>query len=378
MEIERKQWILEKECELRFEVEQPGVKLWLKSGFAELLGSELVRDGEYLLRKNGSIFSWQGCVLETDGAFQSAYVGRDTPMPLYAKLAKLLTEEDRARVMIVGGPNSGKTSLSILLTNYLIRLNQTIHFLSLDPANSCATIPGMLSLTRLERPLTEEDSFSERDQLVQFFGQIHPSKGVTHFLKQVQKFSDISEEDRLVIDTFSFVDETTSKVLLESIHTLSVTHVFVLGNERLYSHLSEAVKECRVRVVKLPVSGGVLAIDGKRKKSGRLARIKDYFYGPNHQLCPHLTRISFSSVTLWKILPDSFLTKVGWSSSLLYTILAISFAQSEEELLTANVAGFLCLREIDMTRQEFTVLSPSPGSLPNNFLLLSEIKYIDF
>lgn len=54
----------------------------LKSGFAELYGTELVKSKKYSFTQGAkvAIFSYQGCVLNLTGEPEVCYIARETPM----------------------------------------------------------------------------------------------------------------------------------------------------------------------------------------------------------------------------------------------------------------------------------------------------------
>ena len=42
-----------------------------------------------------------------------------------------------------------------------------------------------------------------------------------------------------------------------------------------------------------------------------------------------------------------------------------------------NVAGYIVVTDVNMEEQKMTVLSPQPRPLPDKYLLLSEVTYVD-
>lgn len=52
-------------------------------------------------------------------------------------------------------------------------------------------------------------------------------------------------------------------------------------------------------------------------------------------------------------------------------------AADMQSWLTSNVAGFLSIVQLDTDSDRMTVLSPSPGSLPSNYLLVGSIKWVE-
>ena len=62
---------------------------------------------------------------------------------------------------------------------------------------------------------------------------------------------------------------------------------------------------------------------------------------------------------------------------LLNHLVAVSFATSEKDLIMTNVAGYICVTDINVAEQKLTVLAPQPRPLPNALLLLSDIQFVD-
>jgi polyribonucleotide 5'-hydroxyl-kinase len=67
------------------------------------------------------------------------------------------------------------------------------------------------------------------------------------------------------------------------------------------------------------------------------------------------------------------------SNALLHRILAVSFATDEnsDEVVRTNVAGYICVTEVDMGKGTMTVLSPQPKLPSNSLLILSDILFMD-
>ncbi|KAI0223128.1 Polyribonucleotide 5'-hydroxyl-kinase Clp1 [Lamellibrachia satsuma] len=67
------------------------------------------------------------------------------------------------------------------------------------------------------------------------------------------------------------------------------------------------------------------------------------------------------------------------SASLVHHVLSVSMALSaDDDIVHANVAGFIVISAIDQEKKSFTVLSPSPRPLPRSILLVMEnIQFMD-
>jgi polyribonucleotide 5'-hydroxyl-kinase len=58
----------------------------------------------------------------------------------------------------------------------------------------------------------------------------------------------------------------------------------------------------------------------------------------------------------------------------LHSLLAVSHAETPDQLLHSNVAGFVLVTDIDTTQGTVTYLAPSAGALPGRYLLTGSIK----
>jgi len=68
------------------------------------------------------------------------------------------------------------------------------------------------------------------------------------------------------------------------------------------------------------------------------------------------------------------LSEVRPGRDLVQSMVAISHATTPEELLTANVAGFLYITAVDIAQATITYLAPCPGNLPGKYLLAGTHK----
>ena len=60
----------------------------------------------------------------------------------------------------------------------------------------------------------------------------------------------------------------------------------------------------------------------------------------------------------------------------MHSVLGVSHAKSKEELLTANIAGVVYVSNIDVEKNQITLLAPSP-KLPGRYLILGSLKWLD-
>lgn len=75
------------------------------------------------------------------------------------------------------------------------------------------------------------------------------------------------------------------------------------------------------------------------------------------------------------------LTSVSASHDLEGSILAVLHplgdGDKDGNLLQSNVAGFVCVVQVDIEQDSMMLLSPCPGALPSNVLLVGSLKWDD-
>ncbi len=63
---------------------------------------------------------------------------------------------------------------------------------------------------------------------------------------------------------------------------------------------------------------------------------------------------------------------------LLHTLLAISHATEEAQLVSHNIAGFLYVKDVELAERTLVCLAPSAGELPSKLVLMGSFKtYFD-
>ena len=62
---------------------------------------------------------------------------------------------------------------------------------------------------------------------------------------------------------------------------------------------------------------------------------------------------------------------------LLHRLVAVSFATSDKDLVMANVAGFVCVTDINVKEEKITILAPQLTPISQYLLLVSEVQFVD-
>jgi len=278
-------------------------------------------------------------------------------------------------------------------------------FVDLDVGQGQITVPGALAATPVTRPIGIEDGYPVSMPLVFYYGRTDLGSNGALFTTLVQRMADVlSEQCEMdpealtagqIINTCGWVDGEGYDLLVKAIEALRVDIVLVLGDERLSSMLSSDVGGGNINIVKLQKSGGVVTRDKGFRRKCRMARVREYFYGPKNHLSPDSRTVQFSEVDIYVVgsgsqadqtalpigaqseLDPLSLRKVALGMELTHTILVITFAESPEALLSSNAAGFLYVQEVDLQNERLTVLAPCPGQLPGRLLLAGDVKWLE-
>ncbi|XP_063220966.1 protein CLP1 homolog isoform X2 [Bacillus rossius redtenbacheri] len=374
---------LDPDCELRFEVESKNEKitLELKSGMAEIFGTELVKGKNYVFTTGAKIavFTWQGCVVELRGKTDVSYVAKETPMVMYLNVHAALEQlrrsaeagSTRGPITMVAGPTDvGKSTVCRLLLNYAVRMGRRPIFVDLDVGQGQISIPGTIGALLVERPANVEEGFSQQAPLVYHYGHKNAGANTALYNMLVSRLSEVVSErmqanrkanaSGVIINTCGWVKAEGYKQLTHIAQAFEVDLIIVLDQERLYNELVRDMPTF-VKVVFLPKSGGVVERSQYVRADSRDNRVREYFYGLRTPLYPHSFDVWFSDTKIYKVgapaLPDSCmplgmkaednmtkLVAVTPGPNLLHHLLAVSFASSvEEDVITTNVAGFICV-----------------------------------
>lgn len=183
------------------------------------------------------------------------------------------------------------------------------------------------------------------------------------------------------MNTCGWIDGAGFEIIIHAIAAFDADMVLVIDNDRLYADLQVSLRNrTNTTVIKLTKSGGVVARSRVHRRNARAAKIKEYFYGPTNgesqkgdqsnllnliafvvslELSPHSMTIDLKDIVILKVggdgpVPSSALP-IGATSSvdelslvpvtisleINHSILGVSHAQTQDQILESNVAGFL-------------------------------------
>lgn len=358
--------------ELRVEVAfgTSHTQICLQKGSCELWGCELALQKVYSIANGGlklALFSWHGCVVDVEAEdIDISYVSDETDANIayvntHAQLEALrdeaaLNNTQGPRVMIVGPPESGKSSLAQTLIGYATKVGRTPLWVDLDPLDNALSVPGALAVAPMNRSAVQVEQYANKCGIPPTDTSVHPlvfwhgTQGKLHpdlFRAQVEKISkciqkrfdhcDNTRYSGMIVNTNGWIQDEGYKLLLHAADALDISIVLILGHDRLYSMMTNHNKKnpppVPRKVLKLPRSGGVVSRPDTFVRHARSRAVKRYFYGdlvdpPKTsetttstssstatkkvpQLTPFLVQLNFSEVEIYK------LSSMALSSSLL-------------------------------------------------------------
>ncbi|XP_052819343.1 polyribonucleotide 5'-hydroxyl-kinase Clp1-like [Mya arenaria] len=407
---------LEKESELRFEVESKSiVALELMSGKAEIFGCELASGRKYIFKAGSkvAVFTWHSCQIKLSGKTEVAYTSQDTPNVVYLNMHVALeqmrqkSEKDHTRgprIMVCGPTDVGKSTLCTMLLNYGVRLGRAPMLVDLDVGQGQVSIPCSMGAFTIERPSDVEEGFAQSAPVVFHFGHTSPSKNLTLYNLMVSRVADVINmkcdtfkkvnHSGVIINTGGWVKGAGYETLKHTAGSFEVDIIAVLDQERLYNEMKRDMPDF-VQIILLPKSGGVVERSNHQRTEARESTVRNYFYGPKNTLFPHTFEVKCADIKIYKIgapsLPDSCLP-LGMKSQdnrtklvplmpgtgLLHHVYSLSSAEStEDNVIEASVIGFVVFTEYNPDKNSFTVLSPASHPLPRNILLQTDMQFMD-
>ncbi|KAL7627746.1 Cleavage polyadenylation factor subunit clp1 [Parahypoxylon ruwenzoriense] len=422
---------LEPFWEYRFEVPHGStLNIKLVSGTAEKDGTELGPNIPYTFTATKSkINTWHGCTLEissTTGnydAYTSEPTAEETPMVSYLNLHFKLeafrmvaekTGEMGPRVLVVGPPNAGKTSLVKMLTGWATRMGRQPLVVNTDCREGMLALPGSLSVAVFATiidittdwgatPSSGPSAVPVKLPLAYHYGLGHAEENPRLFKRLLSRLAIAAtsrlSEDPNVKASGMLIDTSGANVskggydhLAHIVAEFSINIVLVIGSERLSSEMQKKFSGQKtslgesITVVSLDKSGGVVERDSTFLQQTREATIKEYFFGnTGTTLSPFTQQVDFSALSIWRvneastsaaldddIYSDAMIEKAEPSLMMQNCILAVLYASihdSADTIRDSNVMGYVYVADVDEKRKKLKILAPVNARLGDRPLL---------
>lgn len=320
------------------------------SGICEVLGTELANDVEYcfqdwnfnILAIEDSRIKWRlvNLMIPLNDPFINSITPNDTAKyvyNLYFAIEKLrYSSFTGPNLLILGNTNTGKTSLSRILSSYSIK-NKAYQpmFINLDPIQPIVSPPGCVMATPisdlidLQSPFWNESLTSgatklhSRQPLIKNFGLEKIEENLNWYAEIVRQTLDtvnrrlnndpLVQRSGCIIDTPScFYEsyENFKNILQMIISKMNIDIVVILSSntdEDISATINDEpinniIDKNRCTIIKLPKLSGVIPNDDAYKRLLQRLAIRDYFYGDiNTVITPYVTSCDFTDLIIWKI-----------------------------------------------------------------------------
>lgn len=297
------------------------MSLKLESGKAEIFGTELSPNITYLFKDSlkFAVSTFQGCTLSytSSSSLDSEYISEETILKqvlnLHLAIENYSMKGARARILIVGPKDAGKTTLARTLTSYALKTSEKLPLLvNLDTRLPHFAISSQLTAAKVYDLLDVETfTFGESSTTGPGTG-IYRSQlplvknfGLESFTENLELYkcliSELSAEVDLKIsaspsDSGTVIIDTPPlnvsdwKLIQHVVDSFQVNILLVVGNERLLVDLRKklTLNSDNFSMIKIPRSSGCVDKEPKYERDLQQRSIKQYFYGVERsQLNPY-------------------------------------------------------------------------------------------
>ncbi|CCH60640.1 hypothetical protein TBLA_0D01320 [Henningerozyma blattae CBS 6284] len=382
--------------------------LKIKSGIAEIFGTELANDINYSFKNwKFPIYAVEDVKLEwkcPELASKELNILRNNSQQYIYNLHFAFEKMrglsfDGFRAMVVGKSSSGKTSLCRTLASYAIKSKpyQPL-YVNTNPQDGILSMPGCLTATPISDILDAQSAtwgqsmtsgataLHSKQPLVRNFGLENVSENRKLYMNVItQLANDVRnrlEEDSLVCRSGTIIDSPPLSVFdddfIELKHIVKEFNVNILivlcedENDQIWKNMKTHLQPLIGNfVLRAPILDGVVKVDDVFKRSQQRDAIREYFYGtPQIVLSPYAIGVDYEDITMWKPMSNmeqdwqnndktSQLTLKAveiTSNNIQHAIVAITYVPknaSGNEVEKANILGFGLVMEVNEKKGKF-------------------------
>ncbi|PSS31060.1 hypothetical protein PHLCEN_2v2392 [Hermanssonia centrifuga] len=357
------------------------------------------------------------------GQASTEYISEETAMPAYANLHLALEamrvralshaqgsdELERTppydgdsesaeppRILILGPPNSGKTSVAKILINYAVRAGQDWcpFLINVDPSEGGPMLPGTVSASPISAPLQTSTpahtlgssstsapthvSSNSLLPLVYWYGHEGTKRNGLLLDRLIRNLGenvwDRLEDDPqgrasgVIVDTPASLSASGTSgdhrqaLIKACVDAFRVNVILVVGHEKLNVEMQRTYGS-RMTVVKIPKSGGVVELDALYRSRIHKYQMHSYFYGERFSVPPGMPSLNTGSTNTGYIIGGEQNTDLALSpSSTIISFSDLTIYRIGEETMAPTSALPIGATRVVSEMQPLLVDPAQPGS----------------
>lgn len=202
---------------------------------------------------------------------------RDVPPDRLELLAEL-SSRDTVKIMAIGSPDTGKSTLVTFLANELIGLGKSVAIVDSDVGQKGILPPATVSLAFPEEPFL---TTSELEGVAHYFiGTVSPAQFIGEMAVGVKRLTDIAERsaDVVIVDTTGFVTGAGFEMKRLKAELIRPDIIVILQKEGELEPLARALSPYG-EIVRLGVSENARKVERDERREIRFEKWKAYFSG---------------------------------------------------------------------------------------------------
>lgn len=348
--------------ELRFEVDNKELRIYIIEGNAEVLGQELINERWYLF-KNVSVFVYSifGCTMKIEGECKLKYVSKENNIKQILEFFESLKPEDKIAIM-----GNRRSELAITISNLYARIHRKVVMVEMAVETGILAFPGVVGGYSIDRIVEYNKGTEYSSSILYFYGDVVVNDE-ERLLKIASKIATKTKSHPVVM-----ICPNEWELTKKLIETLNTTKLVVVGDERLF-HLVNYEEKSYIG------AGGLYEIS-------QAIKIQQYFYGRNSELTPFSLNLRDQRIFARNeaiLAPESALPLGEKRRIKAESLVEIEFPENyvvgivdcskEDEILTSPSIGFfICLE-----KENLRVLAPQSRLPKEKFLFKGEIKHFE-
>lgn len=356
-------------------------------GVLDHLGQELLSHHVYTFQSGQYFFtSFDGCEVELDNV-ELSYVSDGNIESIFDLAVNISKKEDinTNKKMVYFVLGHGRSTFLQTISNLLIRMSKKILLMELDPHTGFLVFPGAIATTLLSNIISIEEGI-QNEILTYFYGNDRIENKELFEIHKTCLFKKWKENDAFFVlwpneeivpgeeEINNYIKkETESDTNILGKKFDFIPYYIIIGDERLY-HTLQSSKKTLISCYKY-----------QKRVNKFNKKVFNYFHGQSNQLTPIITNKNIKIHSIGeRYLPPMSALPIGHERKMnnltiktvapeLNSIVAISYAKDEKELIKSPVKGFILTKQIGNVQSYMCVQE----KISDGMFLQGNLKYCE-